>query len=283
MRGISLFLACAVGAAGACTVVPEQQKELYRAGNLAAAKCFFEAGDAAKAFALLAELQKRFPNDADVLYLEARLHMRAFNDATFRMFAQAPNSYRVHELSGEIFETQNRYGDAAEEYRKAIALKPDAPDLHFRLGRALLLQNHEKESLAAAAEAFRQELKISPGDAACEFQLGQIAQVSAKQEEAKEHFERALEMSPSFVQAMIALGKIETAQKNYPRAMGLLQKATELQPANETAHYALLTAYRDAGDLDRAKAEKKKLDALQKPPEGEFSDFLKKLGEKTPQ
>jgi len=282
MRAISLALFAALPAI-ACVVVPPEQKELYRTGNLAAAKCFFEAGDAGRAFALIGELQNKFPNDADVLYLGAKLHMRAFNDATLAMFEHAPNSYRVHELSGEIFESQNRYRDAAEEYRKAIALAPQAPDLHFRLGRALLLESHEKEALAGAEQAFRDELKITPGDGACEFQLGQIAQVRAQPDEAKPHFEKALEMSPDFVQAMIALAKIETARKNYARAIGLLSRATALQPANETAHYALMAAYRDSGDIERAQTEKKKLDQLQKPPEGEFSDFLKKLGEKTPQ
>jgi hypothetical protein len=34
--------------------------------------------------------------------------------------------------------------------------------------------------------------------------------------------------------------------------------------------------------MDKAKSEKAILDKLQKPPEGEFSDFLKKLGEKPP-
>jgi len=92
------------------------------------------------------------------------------------------------------------------------------------------------------------------------------------------HFEKALELSPRFVQAMISLGKMETTDKAIP----VLMKAVELQPANETAHYALLTAYRNAGQMDKAKEEKAILDKLQKPPEGEFSDFLKKLGEKPP-
>jgi hypothetical protein len=35
--------------------------------------------------------------------------------------------------------------------------------------------------------------------------------------------------------------------------------------------------------MDKAKQEKAILDKLQKPPEGEFSDFLKKLGEQPKQ
>jgi DNA-binding SARP family transcriptional activator len=91
-----------------------------------------------------------------------------------------------------------------------------------------------------------------------------------------------VELSPNFVQALIALGKIETQEKHYDKALALLGKAVALQPANESAHYALLTAYRDSGDMEKAKTEKATLDKLQKPPEGEFSDFLKKLGEKPP-
>jgi protein O-GlcNAc transferase len=112
--------------------------------------------------------------------------------------------------------------------------------------------------------------------------LGQIAQVEEKTQEAKSHFERAIQLSPNFVQALIALGKIESQGKQYERAIQLLTRATELQPSNGAAHYVLLTAYRDSGQMDKASAEKTTLDRLQKPPEGEFSDFLKKLGEKPP-
>jgi len=95
--------------------------------------------------------------------------------------------------------------------------------------------------------------------------------------------ERALALSPNFVQALIALGKMDTQEKQYPQAIARLVRATELQPSNETAHYALLTAYRDSGDLEKAKTEKEVLDRLQKPPAGEFTDFLNKLGEKPKQ
>jgi tetratricopeptide (TPR) repeat protein len=251
---------------------------IARLTGLAAVKC-----DTANAFTRIERLQEQFPNDPDVLYTAARFYMKAFNDATFAMFQRTPSSYRVHELSAEIFETQNRYSDAIAEYRKAIETNPNAPELHYRLGRALLLQSHDPAALEQAASEFRSELALSPEDGACEFQLGQIAQVRGNAPEAKSHFERALALSPSFVQALIALGKLCSQEKDYKRAISLLSRAITLQPANETAHYALLTAYRDSGDMEKAKAEKATLDKLQKPPEGEFSEFLKKLGEKQPE
>jgi tetratricopeptide (TPR) repeat protein len=279
------FLALAQAATGECaTALPalSSMEADERLAGIAAVKCYSAAGAEAKAFDLLDKLAARWPNDADVLYLKAKLHMKAFNDATFAMFQRTPASYRVHELSAEIFEVESRYDEALAEYRKAIAINPSAPDLHFRLGRAILLAAHNPDSLAKAAVAFREELKLNPEDGACEFQLGQIAQVEGAKADAKAHFEAAVRLAPQFVQALIALGKIEILDKRYDRALSLLNKAVALQPGNETAHYALLTAYRDAGQMDKAKAEKAILDKLQKPPDSEFSDFLKKLGEKPP-
>ena len=285
-----VFLALTEAATGDCkralpelSQAPTGDATLYKLAGLAGAKCYSAAGDLAAAISLLQKLEQRFPSDPDVLYTQAKLHMKAFNDATFRMFQRVPSSYRVHELSAEIFEVENRYTEAAAEYRKAIELNAKAPDLHFRLGRAILLQSHEPQALEQARAEFQAELKLSPEDAACEFQLGQIGQVEGRTAEAKSHFERAIALSPDFAQALIALGRIYSQEKNYSEAISLLRRAIAAQPANESAHYALMNAYRDSGQMDRAKSEKAVLDKLQKPPEGEFSDFLKKLGEKPPQ
>ena len=284
------FLALAQAATGDCqsallrmAALQTQDLVLRRLIGLAQVKCYSATSDNAHAFALSDQLQKQYPNDEDVHYAAAKLHMKAFNDVTFAMFQQTPSSYRVHELSAEIFETQNRYAEAIPEYRKAIELNPNAPDLHFRLGRAMLLQSHDPQALDGATMEFQSELKLSPEDSACEFQLGQIAFIKNNYTEAKTRFTRALKLSPSFVQAQISLAKVHLQAKNYPEAIRLLTEATQAQPANESAHYSLLTAYRNAGQRDKAREEKTILDRLQKTPEGEFSDFLKKLGEKQPE
>jgi tetratricopeptide (TPR) repeat protein len=285
-----LFLALSEAALNNCSAaLPEltkasdgQDPALALLAGLAAVKCHAAAGNNTEALLIAHRLSERFPKDADVLYTLAKLHMKAFNDATYAMFERTPSSYRVHELSAEIFEVDHRYTEAAAEYRKAIAMNPKAVNLHFRLGRALLLESHDAAAFEAAKVEFQAELQLSPEDAACEFQLGQIAQAHGNRAEAKQHFGRALELSPSFTEALVALGKIETQEKHFPEAITLLERAVELEPTNENAHYALMMAYRDSGQMPKAKAEKAILDKLQKPPEGEFTDFLKKLGEKPP-
>jgi DNA-binding SARP family transcriptional activator len=74
--------------------------------------------------------------------------------------------------------------------------------------------------------------------------------------------------------------KLET--KANDEAISLLERAVRLVPSSEAARYSLMMAYRDAGRTQDALREKAELEKLQKPPEGEFTEFLKKLGEKAP-
>ena len=285
------FLALARAASGRCPDAIGEltarfkgstNPDLARLAGLALVQCLSTGGETDKALAVATQLQAKYPDDADVLYQAARLHMKAFNDVTRRMFEKTPASFRVNQLSAEIFETQNRYSEAAAEYRKAIAKSPQTVNLHFRLGRAILLESHEPEALVQAQKEFEAELALNPGDAAAEFQIGQILNVSGKTPEAGAHFQKALDLSPDFAEAALALGKMRIQARQYAEAIPLLEHVVAVQPANEGAHYNLMLAYRNSGRADKAKQEQQVLEKLQRPPEGEFTDFLKKLGEKTP-
>jgi tetratricopeptide (TPR) repeat protein len=255
--------------------------DLARLAGLALVQCMSTAGSTDKALAVTAELEAKYPDDADVLYQSARLHMKAFNDVTRRMFEKTPASYRVNQLSAEIFETQSRFTEAAGEYRKAIAKNPRAVNLHFRLGRAILLESHDPEALARARKEFEAELALNPSDAAAEFQVGQILNATAKPAEALVHFQKALDLSPDFAEAALAIGKMRLQAKQYAEAIPLLERVVAVQPDNEAGHYNLMLAYRNSGRMDKAREQQQALEKLQRPPEGEFTDFLKKLGEKT--
>jgi len=182
--------------------------------------------------------------------------------------------------SAEVFETQGKYSEAIEEYRKAIAKNPKAINLHYRLARALLQQSHDPAVLDQARREFEAELSLNPSDAVAEYQVGQLLIAQQKASEAAAHLERAAQLRPDFPEALIAVAKLRSDAKRYPDAIALLERAINLQPRNETAHYNLMIAYRNAGRAADALREKTELEKLQKPPEGEFTDFLKRLGEK---
>jgi tetratricopeptide (TPR) repeat protein len=281
-----LFLALTRAATGECEgAVPDLAKAFSsgserRLAGIALAQCHIAAKRFIEAGPIIAQLEKDFPNDADVLYVSANYHMKAWNDAIYRMYQKAPASYRVDQLSAEVFETQGKYAEAVAEYRKAIEKNPKAVDLHYRLGRALLLQSHDPSNLEQARKEFEAELSLNPSDAVAEYQVAQVLTAEQKKPEAAAHFERAAELRPDFPEALIAVAKLRSDAKRYADAIALLERAVKLQPRNETAHYNLMLAYRNAGKPADAQREKAEIEKLQKPPDGEFTDFLKRLGDK---
>jgi len=273
------FLALTLAATNRCEDALPALKEAFptqRLAGLALAQCHLNASRFDEAAIVLAQL----PKDADSLYLAARLHMRAWNEALRDLYKVAPGSYRVNQISGEILETQGQFSEAAAEYRKAIEKNPEALSLHFRLGRALLMSTHSPSTFDEARKEFEAELARNPRDAVAHYQIAQVLLAQEKVAEAAARLELALTIEPAFPEALIALGKLRVADKRNDDAIRLLTRAAELQPKSEAVHYNLMLAYRNAGRLEDARKEKALLDTIQKPPDGEFSDFLKKLGEK---
>ncbi len=256
---------------------------IRKLAGLAAVQCSIALDAPETGFAILEELKKAYPSDADVLYLGAKLYMKGWNAQVADMFAKAPASYRVNQLSGEIFEMQGSFTEAAAEYAKAVAKNPRALNLHFRRGRVLLLASHEPAALEQARKEFEAEVALNASDAAAIYQIGQISDAQGNRDDAAQRFEQAVALRPEFAEALLALGKVRVRERRAPEGIALLERVTALQPTNETAHYNLMLAYKSAGRQADAAKEKALLDRLQKPPGGEFSDFLKRLGEKPAQ
>ena len=250
-----------------------------RLASLAAARCSIAGERFDEALRLLAGLRAHHPTDPEVLYETARLHLKGWNEAVSAMFGAAPASFRVNQLSAEIFEIQGRYDEAVREYRKAIEKAPGTINLHYRLGRALLMRSHEPSALDEAMEEFRAELRINPNDAVAEFQVGQILQVQGEAAEALEHLERAVELDGEFPEALLAVAKERIRLERFDEAIALLERALELHPESEPAHYSLMMAYRNAGRRDDAMRIQEALNRLQAPADGEFNDFLRRIGE----
>ncbi len=282
------FLALSQAGAGHCgeaeaalrqSFESSRDPRLRRLTGLGLTRCLIAAERWLDAASPLATLEAAFPDNADVLYESARLHLKAWNGAVERMFERAPASFRVNQLSAEIFEIQGRFDEAIAEYRKAIEKSPQTLNLHYRLGRALLLRSHEAAALDEARRAFEAELGLNPYDAVAEYQIAQILEARQDSAGAAKRLERAIEINPDFAEALIALARYRTRQNESAEAARLLERAVELQPQSEGAWYALMTAYRNAGRREDAVRAKQRLDELQQSPEGEFADFLRRIGE----
>lgn len=283
------FIALTLAATNRCTAAEADlagaaagpKTDTQRLAGIALAQCEIAASRWEDASGVVAKLRAQYPADADVLYVAARLYMRAWNDMLYQLYKNDPASFRVNQISGEILETQGQFAAAAAEYRKALEKNPDALNLHFRLGRALLMSSHAPAAMDEALKEFEAELARNPRDSVAYYQIAQVLLAEQKPKDAAARLEHAVELNPDFPEALVALGKLRIDEQRNDDAIALLTRAVKLGPRNEAAHYNLMIAYRNAGKMVEARREKAELDRLQKVPEGEFTDFLKRLGEKS--
>jgi len=230
---------------------PEARKRLATDG----VRCGMKLDDVDTALEFLRDLNMHFPNDPEVLYLSAHVFSDLSLRASQKLMLDAPSSYQVHELNAEALETQEKWKEAAEEYREVLKRNPQLPGIHYRIGR-LLLSNPEAASRKDdARREFEEELKIDPANAGAEYVLGELARQEGQDQAAIEHFTRATKLDAGFGDAFLGLGRVLLADDRTAEAIRALETAAKLDPASPMAHFELGTAYTRTGRKEDAARE----------------------------
>ena len=222
----------------------------------------FAAGDAVQGLATVQKLRALAPDDPDVLYTASKVYANLWNGAVQQLVQTAPGSYRVHQVFAEVFEAQERFADAAKEYRQILKMEPNLPGAHYRLGRMILRSGDTPEIDQNALAEFHRELEITPSDVPSLIEMGDIHFRGQHLEEAAQDFRRALDLQPDTVRARVGLAKVLLARKQYSEALGELERAERVAPDDETIPYNLMLAYRSLkrpADAQRAYAQFQKL------------------------
>jgi tetratricopeptide (TPR) repeat protein len=214
-------------------------------------------------------LLRDHPDDPDVLYVATRLYFQLSSILAGRMIEVAPNSFRVRQLVGDLLEAHKQYAPAAIQFRKAIALAPNAPGLHYRLGLMLVRSSNEPAAWEEARQAFEKELEIDPTHARCYVELGEISRKRGQLDEAQKLFEQGLQINADLPEAHVGLGRIQVARGNLEQALAEMQEAVRLAPASELAQFELFQVLSRLGRKEEAKEvqavyEKLRADRLEK-------------------
>lgn len=125
-----------------------------------------------------------------------------------------PLNFQAHDNLGLIYQDLQRYGEAADQHRKAILLKSDYVPAYNNLGVALL----QDGKIDQASKVFKEGLAIDSKDPGLHTNLGLAYKKQTESGLAERSFLNALELSP-----------------NHPEA-----------------HYNLALLYEDAGELQKA-------------------------------
>lgn len=231
--------------------------QLKREMGTDAVRCSMASGETDKAVDMLRSLDRDFSSDPAVLYLSSHVYSDLATRASERLLFTAPDSVEAHETNAEILELQGKLDDAAQEYRKILASNPRLPGMHYHLGRLLLAGPQDAGTQAQAKQEFEAELKINPGDAPSQYELGELARRARQWDDAIQHFTASAKLDPTLTDALIGLGKSLLSAGHATDAVAPLQHAASLDPNNLAAHYELSLAYRRlgrAGDADREDA-----------------------------
>jgi len=230
-------------------------KQLKYRVEMATARCAMSLGQSETAVQALFALRRDFPNDPQVLYISTHYFSELASRSSQELVAVAPSSYQAHELEAEAYESQGRWAEAAAEYQKILDHDPNAPGIHFRLGRVAFSKGESEENAEEAKKEFEQELKIDPSDAAAEFSLGEIFRRRAQWNEAIAHFSAAARLDTGFAEAYLALGMSQVSAQRFAEAIAPLEKYVKIVPDDPAGHYQLAIAYDRTGRKESAARE----------------------------
>jgi Flp pilus assembly protein TadD len=194
----------------------------------------------------------------------------------------------------EIAFSQNNFAEAAQDYRRALKVKPDLALAHYGLGLALARLGHYQEAVKSfqealhykpgwskaykdlgvtclklkrwpeAEKAFKNVVHLQPKDAEAYYGLGVAAGKQGKHKEAREAFEKALLLKPDYVQALNNLGMADIKLNRWAEAKSSFEKAIGVKADDPEAHFGLLACYIQQGDSEGAAKTYKTLSTLDK-------------------
>jgi Tfp pilus assembly protein PilF len=226
-------------------------------------RCGMTLDDMGATLDFLRGLNKRFPADAEVLYLSVHVFSELSIRASRKLMVSAPSAYQVHELNAEALETQGKWSDAEAEYREVLKRDPQVAGIHYRIARLLLSappdpaakSDAQAAAKVAARRELEEELKIDPRNAGAEYVLGELDRQDGKEAAAVDHFGRATKLDAGFADAFIGLGRTLLTGSRAADAIQPLETAVKLDPDSALAHFSLATAYSRTGRKEDAARE----------------------------
>jgi predicted Zn-dependent protease len=173
-----------------------------------------------------------------------KLNEKSRAEAIFKqMLADYGDRAIWHVIIAGAYREANDNDDAAQEFRRAIALDNGIDHAHFFLGLTLLQQNHWAQTDASMAE-FRESARLNPKDYNSNFYLG-AGEAEFKQfEDSNRHLTLASQEQPDAPEPWLYLGMNAFQQQDFKTAKGYLEKAIATTGADESRNgYQLKRVY----------------------------------------
>lgn len=143
-----------------------------------------------------------------------------------KVLAVEPDYPEAHSKLGMA---QKGLGDVAAAiscFRKALELKPDLVEAHYKLGTIFQAQGQ----VDAAVRCFQDAVKFQPDHGDAHYNLGAAFQANGQLNEAEKHYRAAINCNERDADAHNNLGMVHAAQDQHEAAAASFSRALELQP-----------------------------------------------------
>ncbi len=234
-------------------------------GNLSDPKLRKEAGltlvdietakqDLPAAAVTIANLRDQAPTDPEILYASYRIHTDLAGEALLSLSLAAPQSGQMQQVIAHELERIRDLPGAIAAFRKAIAVDPNLPGIHFELAEAL----HGSDSQANRAQAeheYTLALEKNPRELQAAVRLGDLHADRGDLDRASSFYQRALSQQPNNAEAALGLARVYSERDENEKALPLLQQVLTDDPTNMLAHFRLSALYRKMHRPDDAKRE----------------------------
>jgi tetratricopeptide (TPR) repeat protein len=212
------------------------------------------SGDLEKAASIAGELRRADPENVEVLYASYRLYSDLAAESMLTLSLVDPNSAQMHQLMAHEESRRGNTNGAIAQYRKAIAINPHLPGVHFELAELLNTADDVKVKQEALQE-YLEALKDNPDDVKTESRLGDLYLQKGDLPTAYSYYSKAAALHPDNADVEFGLAKTLIAMDQKNRALPILERAVQLDPTNATAHYRLSTLYREENRSEDSKRE----------------------------
>lgn len=152
-------------------------------------------------------------------------------DPLFDQLSGLIEGERVHLARGRTALDAKRFADAAVEFRKAVALKPNSVAAHLNLGTTLVQTN----DLDGAVAEFRTVLRLDSLNSNARFNLAFVLENQNKHAEAIEELNALLKLTPSDSSARLFLAQVLLKMERREESLKEFLTISETEPDNEEA------------------------------------------------
>jgi tetratricopeptide (TPR) repeat protein len=201
------------------------------------------SNDPESAITVLNKAAQIAPKDEDILYNRGRAALLLSEKSYQQIFQLNQNSWRVHQVLAQAFSESDRHSQAISEYKSAIALAPNEPELYESLGN----EYWNGSQLELAEQQFSKEVEMDPENAMALYYLGSIRVERDNSKDGVPPLQRALELNPNIADASYHLGRGQIALGQDESAVSSFENAIKSDPGSDLAqrsYYELAIAYR---------------------------------------